>query len=315
MELFQAGILISSLRLERGWTQELLCKGICGRRNLIRIEKGEHIPELFTFTALMQRLGEDPAKYYSGIVTIGDKMLMDLDERLTNLLRKKEEEFDREAEILIAKHEEVKSKSKSYSQVLLSHKATLAFNRKDYLNAYNYAISGIKITNPDFDETEADTYIYTSQEIELVNAIAASQYYNESWEHSVGIYLKLKASIDKNYLADNSKQKNYMHLLYNLSRILGLHGKHSESLSLCNEGVELSKNNDSTHFLSLFLFNKAVSLFYTEQKEEGIQVMSRAYTLFLCIENYAHISNIRSFLESEFGISLTDIYPKLHFKS
>ena len=316
MELFQAGVLISNLRMKRGWTQEFLCKGICDKRTLARIEKGEHAPELFTFSSLMERLGEDPAKYYSGVVTIVDKMLIDLDEQLVNLLRKKDEEFDKEAEQLIAKHDEAKAKTKSkkYTQVLLSHKATLAFNRNEYLNAYELAIDGIKITNPDFDETKADTYIYTSQEIELVNAIAASQYFNKSCEDSTNIYLKLKVAIDKHYRADKSKQKNYLQMLYNITKNMGIQKEYEECIALCNQGILLSKEGRKYHYLSLFLFNKACSLLCLGHKEEGILSMSRAYALFLGVEDYSKMLQVNTFLKHEFGIDISELYTLLYFE-
>ena len=314
MELFQSGVLIKSLRMKRCWTQEVLCKGICDRRTLIHIEKGKHTPELYTFTQLMERLGEDPAKYYSGIVTVEDEKLMNLNSQLTNLLRKKEDEFDREAESLIAKHEEAKAKSKKYSQVLLSHKATLAFNREDYLNAYEFAFDGIKITNPDFEETKADTYIYTSKEVELVNTIAASQYFNKSCKDSTDIYLKLKSAIDKYYRADKSKQKNYLQMLYNITKNMCNQKDYIECVPLCNQGIELSREGRMYHYLPLFLFNKAYSLLYLNQKEEGIYLMSKSYALFLGFEDFSKILQMQTFLKEEFRIDLVEIYPLLCFE-
>ncbi len=133
-------------------------------------------------------------------------------------------------------------------QLLLTHKAALAYNRGDYQLAYSYALDGIKISHPHFDEHKVETYIYTSIEIQLVNTIAAAQIFNKSLDASTEIYMKLKNSVDRNYAADKSKQKKYLLLLYNITHNLGLLKKYQDCIPLCNQGIELSKIDRNLQF-------------------------------------------------------------------
>jgi len=308
MELFHAGVLIKELRKQKKWTQGFLCDGICDKGTLARIEKGERCPELFIFTSLMERLGEDPRKYYTGIITMEDKLLIDLDDKLRSLLRIKDEKTDNEAEAIINEHEQRNVfKSKRYMQLLLHHKATLSFNRDNYTDAYDYATEAIKITNPKFDEESIDTYIYTTIEIELVNIIAIAQTYKNSIQKATDIYLKLKSAMDKNYLNDESKLKNYLQVLYNIAKNLGLLSKFDDCLPICNMGIKISQQERDSYFIPRFTYYKGCCLLYLDKREEGISFLSKAYALFLGMDNRTEISLLLSFLKSEFGIALLEL--------
>ena len=104
-------------------------------------------------------------------------------------------------------------------------------------------------------------------------------------------------------------------MLYNITKNMCNQKNYIECVPLCNQGIALSKEDRNFHFLSLFLFNKAYSLLYLQQKEEGIYLMSRAYALFLSVEDYTKILQMQAFLKDEFGITLAEIYPLLHFES
>jgi len=55
--VYEIGSFIRDLRIERGYSQEELCYGICSTGNLSKIENGVRMPSRKTIEALMQRLG------------------------------------------------------------------------------------------------------------------------------------------------------------------------------------------------------------------------------------------------------------------
>jgi len=253
----------------------------------------------------MQRLGEDPLKYYTDIVTANDRRVMELKDKLTYLLREKSEESDIAAEMLINELQLDKAFTEKINfQFLLMNKAILAFHRKDYSGMYNYAVEALNITKQNFDEDKIDTYVLLSNEIKLINQIAVAHSFLSSLEKSVNILLKLKASIDKSYFDEAEKIRTYITLLYNISKNLGLLKRYEECIHICDIGLELCQKHRNFFYYPMFQYNKAYYILHMRKKEEGIALLEKAYTLFAAYNRYAELSSIESHVDKEFGIKI-----------
>ena len=57
MEQLLIGTYIRQKRLDKGWTQERLCEGVCNAATLSRIENNERTPSVSVAKALLQKLG------------------------------------------------------------------------------------------------------------------------------------------------------------------------------------------------------------------------------------------------------------------
>ncbi|WP_075717340.1 helix-turn-helix domain-containing protein [Roseburia sp. 499] len=69
--VYEIGSFIHDLRVERGYSQEELCYGICSTGNLSKIENGIRMPNRKTIEALMQRLGcEDVFLQFSSRIRV-----------------------------------------------------------------------------------------------------------------------------------------------------------------------------------------------------------------------------------------------------
>ncbi|MDR2167712.1 MAG: hypothetical protein LBE35_07690 [Clostridiales bacterium] len=186
-------------------------------------------------------------------------------------------------------------------QFLLSNKAFLAFNRGEYAAMQEFALEGIKITLPDFDEDEIDTYVLTFDEICLINQYALSFLYQNELENSLKLYLKLKVSMDNSYVCVSEKIKTYIIVLYNLSKSLGLSEKYEESLEIEDEAIKLCKQYHEFYFLPQLLYNKACSLYYLGRKKEAKTYLERAYYLSFALGND---TSYEEDLAKEFGVEL-----------
>lgn len=307
MSLFQVDILIKQLRKNQGLSQEVLCEGICTKDTLSRIERGLRRPDWYTFERLMQRLGEDPRKYYTDIITAKDKQILDKRDNLKHLLRDKN---DNEAETLIKDLEQTKEfKEGVHLQFLLYAKAALAFIKNDYNNMYNYASEGIKITKLNFKEEKIDTYILFHDEIMLINQIATAHSFISSIENSTDILLKLKVSIDKGFIKGDETIKTYISILYNLTKNLGILKRYDESVLICDIGIELCQKHRYSYLHPMLLFNKVCCLLYLGKKEEGISILKKAYALFIGYDRLAELSAIENYVETEFGINIHNLTP------
>ncbi len=305
MPLYRSDILIKELRIQKGLTQKQLCEGICTQEELSRIERGKRRPTYTVLSQLLQRMGEDPDKYYTDIITTEDKEIIDIKSRLTNLSREKTEQADKDIEEILNNLENNKKfKNGVNRQFLLNIRSILAFHCKEYEEMLRYAVEALKMTKPSFDENMIDSYILSIDEIKLVNTIAAAYGVKSNLEKSTKILLKLKVSMDKNYLEEDQKYKIYLHLLQNLTKNLGLLKRYNENISFCDHGINLSKLHRDSFFTPYFIFNKAYSLLYLGKKEEGIALVNEAYAFFSATGSSSELNKISSFMLNEFGITL-----------
>jgi transcriptional regulator with XRE-family HTH domain len=311
--LFKVHTLIKELRLSKGLTQEQLSEGICAKDSLSRIERGIRRPDWYVFKKLMERLGENPRKYYSDIVTADEKRIIDLKEEVTNLLRMKNNESDHAAELTLDGLETEKDfRDGTNRQFILMNRATLAFHRKDYAGMLAYATEAIKITKPDFREDAIDTYVLFFDEIKLINQIAVASFYLSSIERSTNLLLKLKASLDRGYDDFDEKSKTYLSIVYNITKNLGLLKRYEECSPLCDQGIELCQRYRNSYYHPMFLYNKACCLLHCGRREESISFLDKAHALFNGTDRLSELSSMEDYLQKQFGIDIRSFTSRRH---
>lgn len=305
MTFYRSDILIKELRMQQGLTQVQLCEGICTKGTLSRIERGLYRPDWYTFERLMQRLGEDPYKYYTDIITVEDQRRIEMKDKINNLLKEKKSETDQEVEGLISVLEQEKNfKNGINLQFLLYAKARLAFHRKDFISTYDLATAALRITKPYFSEDNPLTYILSIDEINLINLIAVVHFSNNSVEKAAELLLRIKESMDLNLLNDEKRIKAYLQILYNITKYYGLLKRYEECLPLCDRGVELCTTYRNSFFHPLFIFHKACCLLYLQDIENGADLAGKTYSIFMGLDRYAEALQVVDYLKSEFNITL-----------
>ena len=315
MSLFRVDTLIKELRKTKGFTQDQLCEGICAKDSLSRIERGLRRPDWYTFELLMQRLGEDPRKYYSDIITMSEMRVINIKHRLSTLMRDDSESGKSEAEQLILELKQDKDFQKGRGkQFLLMTDAAISHQNENYERMYYFATKAMKISRPHFDEDKINTYILTNDEVMLINQIAIAQCQLASFEQGTQIFLKLKESLDNNYINDEEKQKKYIGLLYNISKNLGMLKEYEQCIPICDSGIELCKRQFNAYHYPLFLFNKACCILALGKTEESISLLllEKAYTLLVFYGRFTEKSFIENYVKDEFGVAAANFRSNDH---
>ena len=318
---FALGKLIRDLRKAKKMTLEQLCTGdsfsetdgaICDAGELGKYERGERTPQWDRFEKIMQRLGEDPSKYYQGYaITPKDKELAEKKRQLKRLLRKDKPENEtkniEQAEVLVTELENDKycSSDKHNKQVLLYAKAMLAYYRKEYHDMYNHAFEGIQITKPLFQEDNIDTYSLFFDEILLINLIGIALFYISTIEKSTDVFKSLLKCLDNGYVDEDEKSKTYIRIMFNLSNNLAQSGQYEECINVCEVGVELCEKQQHSYHLPLFLFNQGACLMFTNQKKEGISILKDTRALFKAHKRFNELSHLDNFAKENFDVEMS----------
>lgn len=69
MDIQEVGRMLYMLRKEKAMSQEELCRGLCSVATLSRVEKGECRLDIYTFHAILERLGRS-AKGIQSVLTL-----------------------------------------------------------------------------------------------------------------------------------------------------------------------------------------------------------------------------------------------------
>lgn len=314
--LFELGKLIRQLRKEKGWTIQQLCageeghineagEGICTADELARIERGVVCPHWNRFVKIMQRLGENPNKYYKIYsLTPMDMKFEEIKTKLRYLLREVDIDSVNDADHLtsVLAQDDDFHRDRLNPQYLLRVKATLAYNRRDYQAMYDYALEGIKITRPNFSIDKIDAYVLFFDEIHLINHIGTALFHISSIDESTEVFKKLKSNLESGYVDEDEKLKTYIHVLFNLSNKLGISGKLNECLDVCEEGIDYCERQRNSFFHPLFLFNKGCCLCHLKREEEGLNVLKNSLSLFEGLGRNEDLKNAIAYIEQKFGI-------------
>jgi len=309
MSNVRGDILIKKLRQDKGLTQAQLSEGICSKGTLSRIERGERVPSRWVFVRLMQRLEEDPEKYFTDVVTTEDKRVADLKDELKKLLRDKSGQSMRVSEKLIEILEQDKAfNTKEGQQFLFRSKADLALNQNNYEELHSNALKALIITKPKFDYKCIDEYALTFDEIYSINQIAVAHASLVSIEESVRILFDLKEAVNERHISEGSEMANlYARILYNLTKSLGSLERWEKCLPICDIGVKWCHQNRNSFHFPLFLYNKAHCHFGLGDREEGINILKRVFAIFMGFERFEELAFIKSSVKEKFGVEINQI--------
>ena len=294
--------LIKAIREKNKLTPEELCEGICSKSQLLKIESGIYRPPLAVLESIMQRLGEDPHQYYIGYATIENKRVADLKKEMNSFLR--ERKSHEAQELLNILEEDEGFKAKINIQFLLYTKAVLAFYEKDYDNAHQHALKGIKLTKKKFQENEVDNYVLTIDEIRLVLQFSLIYLETGAYDKCAELLFKLKKSVDNNYFDNLERTEIQINILYNLTKCLGLLGRTDEWLCLCIQGIEFCVEICNAYYLPMFMTNKAYYFFHLGKTDEGKKLINDAFVYFACHKRTKEIEILKEGIKKRYGIEI-----------
>jgi len=298
--------LIRRLRKERNLKIAELADGICSEEHLTRIERGKRAPSPWVLRTLMERLGEDSNKYYTDVVTLEDKYVVNEKDKLKNLLRMCTSESNERAERFIVRLESDRAFStKENKQFLQMSKAALAYNRENYEDLYNFATDALSVTKKNFDVDKIETYFLSCDEIWLVNQIGIASAFVKSMEKSTNIFRMLRKVIEKGCIESDVMIHTYTSLTYNLSKNLGIAGEFEECLEVCNKGIEWCIKHRESFCHPLIIFHKACCMIQLDNRSEGIIMLEKACAFLKGLGRDNELLQIKGYAEQQFQIIIS----------
>lgn len=299
MPIYKFGYIIRQRREDLGYTQEELAEGICSVPTLSRIENGERLPTKDHFEILLQRLGYSESVFYTYV----DANTWFLHEQKFKVRQAIILEHFGEAQELLDEYKRKMDHKSPLSQQFVLLYDTLAsptsYTVEERLTRFEAAIL---LTCTKYREKEVPK-ILSYEEIIILNNIAGCYQTMGKFQKAINILSLIKKHYENGILNPEEILRTQPMILYNLSKCLGLAGKYTECIEICNLGIRIARETGRCNFLERMLYNRAWSLSKrnypgdTEQSKESVKLafyMANAMGKLNSVEHY------KQFIEKTF---------------
>lgn len=299
MKAYNIGLFIKKKREEQHIRQEDLCRGICDKSTLSRIERGKQEPSSGILGVLLQRLGINEDQL---AVLLGPKdfEISDLQKEIVAL--NSQREYEKAAEKIRRLEQLVEPTDKITQQFILRCKA-LAYFPEDYPASRDLLLQALSLTLPDFDFDHISNYLLGIEEVKILNQLANS--YSEAGDRrfAIHIYRQLFEDSRKQLLNSEAKVSLVIMISYNYSRLLGLERRYEEEIEIATIGQKACIQYNKTRGLGGLLLNISCALHELGRNEESKSKIIDSFYAYRLID-FASCEVIRKYAKETFKIDL-----------
>jgi len=312
MKVFNIGELIRHRRIECGFTQEQLCRGICEPPTMSRIERGLTTPSRSKMSALLQRLGMIGDKYYA-LLSDNELMTSNLQkEIMTHMVQ-------RDSVSGLAKVEQLEQIMEKDDHILKQFilRARVAFGKstgggvQEYNSEERTALlyEAIRLTVPKFQIENIDDYLLGADEIQIINQIAKTYADSDQYEESINIYSRLMDYIEKHAGTLNQEATHSpvsILIAYNYSRALYFNGQYPEAKNIADKGLNYTKQLRNSSYFAGLLFIKAHCLYYLQEFDLSRNIFLQSFYMYQATDDTESASYVHQMIRELFHLSFED---------
>lgn len=228
------GEYIKQRRLDLGLTQEQLCEGICEPMTLSRLENGKQTPSRNRINALLQRLGLPDDRYFA-LLSKNELEMEALQKEIVacNVTEKVPEGFEKLAQFeKLADPDDQMAK-----QFALRSREVLGCLARQYTprERIDLLMQAIRLTVPRFSIDDIEKFLYTRDEITIINQIGIAYSDDGQNKKAAEIYAQLLRYVRKHFQETITSIGVLPLILYNYARVLDLCGRYEEGAELAQE--------------------------------------------------------------------------------
>ena len=299
--VYEIGSFIHDLRVERGYSQEELCYGICSTGNLSKIENGVRMPNRRTIEALMERLGY--AEVFLQFSSREEMHQVELCKRIVHKLSNRNfeglEEVLEEFEATISEDDILDSQYCRFTKAMINQA-----NGAPAEEIIEELESALQMTKPGYrKEKFVLKGLLTYNEIIILINIASNYAGNEN-NRAMEILFGLKHYMDTHVLDRQERIKKYQVIIYNLSVILIEEMRYDEAIELCDLGIRNSKENNRLNLFPYFLVNKGFALLEKGEREQAERQLQKGYHMWEAMDNEKECERLIHYLRERWNFIL-----------
>ena len=313
MEEMLIGPYIRQKRLDKGWTQEYLCDGICTAPTLSRIETNDRTPSSSVLKALLERLGL-PAGQFFALLSENDTAVNKLQKKIRdNKIRfRRAAEPDQSAireQILydLKTLEALGGEDNRFvQQYILSTKASIGTTDGPYSleERLEMLMEAIQLTVSRFDLKNIPGFQYSIMEVTIINQIAVTYASMGDRKKAISISRRLLKYIEKYNKDLENYPRQFCLVAHNCAINLALEKQYEEAIELAQKGQRISVQKGDYQFLPGFLSTQAECCFFLGELEKSKHLYYQAYSLYAVLEDDANCAILASEMKARLGLEV-----------
>lgn len=298
--VYEIGNFIRDIRMERGYSQEELCYGICSTGNLSKIENGIRMPNRRTIEALMQRLGCEDVflQFTSKEEMYQERICKEIVRKLSDKEFEGLEEILEEFESVISEGDILNSQYCRFTKAMIDQERGVP--EEEVIRELEEAL---QMTKPKYmKEGLSPAGLLTYNEIVILTNIA-NNYAGIDNQKAIEILFGLKKYMDTHILDGQERIQKYQIIIFNLSNILVDEKRYDEAIEMCNLGIENSKSSNRLRLFPYFLANKGFAFLGKGETEAARRQLRKSYHMWEAMDNEKECRRLLCYLKEKWNVN------------
>ena len=297
------GEYIKQRRLDLGLTQEQLCEGICEPMTLSRLENGKQTPSRNRINALLQRLGLPDDRYFA-LLSKNELETEALQKEIVacNVTEKVSEGFEK-----LAQFEKLTDPDDPIAQqFILRSREVLGCLDRRYTpqERIDLLMQAIRLTVPRFELDQIEQFLYSRDELKIINQIGIAYSDEGQNEKAAEIYAQLLRYMRKHFQETITSIGVLPMILYNYARVLDLCGRYKEGAELAQECRKACIQYGHYRFLPSCLEIEAECRHFMGDDKNSRELYYQSYYLCKVIDYQIGLKIIKKEAKEYLGIEL-----------
>ena len=308
MNRFMIGEYIRKQREAKEINQDDLCRGICNRSTLSRIERGRQEPSYYTLKVLLQRLGipEERFQILMGpqefeIEELQQEIVADnVKHDFSSALKK----IERLETLFQAEQQPV------LQQFVLRVRALAGYEKDGQHFDYDYSTQremlthALELTCAGINLKNMGRFLLGEDEAKIINQIAITYSEEGNRGQAIEIYRQLIRYVQRNFAGCEVERVLLPLTAYNYSRLLGLERHYEEAIEVAKLGRQCCVKYNRCRMLGGLLLNIAYCLHEMGEDERSRELLTQSYYVYKAMEKVRNCRDVQNYAKETFGMEL-----------
>lgn len=308
MNRFMIGEYIRKQREAKEINQDDLCRGICNRSTLSRIERGRQEPSYYTLKVLLQRLGipEERFQILMGpqefeIEELQQEIVADnVKHDFSSALKK----IERLETLFQAEQQPV------LQQFVLRVRALAGYEKDGQHFDYDYSTQremlthALELTCAGIHLKNMGRFLLGEDEAKIINQIAITYSEEGNRRQAIEIYRQLIRYVQRNFAGCEVERVLLPLTAYNYSRLLGLECRYEEAIEVAKLGRQCCVKYNRCRMLGGLLLNIAYCLHEMGEDERSRELLTQSYYVYKAMEKVRNCRDVQNYAKETFGMEL-----------